>query len=501
MAIEQFTCRTEVADVSHARTDKHFVDFLALNIRQQTCIVRIVWRTQNWLFDIVQINFDDLCVFRIGIGFQQLRIRQPFFHALNTALKRTTIAVTFCDRPLQQHNVRAQVFFDRLAIQLNGTAGSRTFSGSIGQLKRLLDFQRWQAFDFQDATREDVFLTFHLNGQQALFNGIQRDRVNQVAQSNPRLHFAFEAHQHRFRHIQWHHASCRSKRNQTRARREGNPDRETGVGVTARTDGIRQQHTVQPGVDNTIARTQRDAATVHDEVRQCVVSIHIHRLRISGSVAEGLHHQVSREAQAREVFQLITGHWTGGVLRTDRRHFWFAVLVRANAVHATGAANHFLRQREAASTGDNIFRLHENFAAWQIQRFTCFSRKTATDDQRNTATGTNFVQQHVSFQLEVCDNVVGFVVTHFAFVWIDINDIAHVQVVYVNFDWQRTGIFHGVEEDWRNFAAEHHTAAALVRHVRDVIAHEPQHGVSRRFTRRTGTHYVAHISQRETFFV
>lgn len=95
--------------------------------------------------------------------------------------------------------------------------------------------------------------------------------------------------------------------------------------VTTGTDGIRQQHAVQPRVNNTIARTQRDAATVHDEVRQRVVRGHVNRLRIGGGMTERLHHQVCGEAQARQVFQFITGHWTGGVLRTYRGHFRFAV--------------------------------------------------------------------------------------------------------------------------------------------------------------------------------
>ena len=79
--------------------------------------------------------------------------------------------------------------------------------------------------------------------------------MNQVAQGDTRLHFPFEAHQHRFRHIQRHHAGRSGEGHQTRARREGDTDWETGMGVAAGTHGIRQQHAVQPGVDNAIART------------------------------------------------------------------------------------------------------------------------------------------------------------------------------------------------------------------------------------------------------
>ena len=314
MRIQQFTRSTEVTDVGHAGTDKHFVDLLTLYRRQRTCVIRIVRSTQDWLFNIRQIDVDHCRVFRICIGFQQLRIRQPFFHALNTTFQGTTIAVTFRDHPLQQDDVGVQVFDDRFFVQLDSTTSGRTLGGRIGQLKGLLNFQIRQTFNFQNATREDVFLAFLLNGQQTLFDRIQRNSVYQIAQGDARLHFAFEAHQNGFRHIQRHDACCGCKCHQTRTRRERDTDRETGMGVTTGTDGIRQQHTVQPGVDYAVTRTQRHTTTVHNEVRQRVVRVHVNWLRIRRGVAERLHHQVSREAQARQVFQFITGHRAGGVL-------------------------------------------------------------------------------------------------------------------------------------------------------------------------------------------
>ena len=119
----------------------------------------------------------------------------------------------------------------------------------------------------------------------------------------------------------------------------------------------------------------------------------------------------------------------------------------------------------------------------QTQRFTRFGGQAATDNQRNTATGADFVDQHVGFQLEVRQQLAGFVVTHFAFERINVDDVAHIQTVYVNFNRQRASIFHGVEEDRRNFAAENQTAAAFVRHVRNIVAHKPQHRVGGGFTR------------------
>ena len=471
-----------MADVGHAGADEHFVDLLALHIRQQAGIVRIVRRAQNRLFNIRQIDVDHCRVFRVSIGFQQLRIRQPFFHALDTTLQGTAVAVAFGDHPLQQNDVGVQILNDRLFIQLDGAAGGRTLRRGIGQLERLLDFQIRQTFDLEDATREDVFLTFLLHGQQALLDGVQRDGVDQVTQGDPRLHFTFETHQHRFRHIQRHHAGRGGEGHQTRACREGDADWETGVGVTAGTHGIRQQHAVQPGVNHAIARTQRNTAAVHDEVRQSVVRGNVNRLRVGRGVAEGLHHQVCREAQARQVFQLITGHWTGGVLRTDGGHFRFAISARTDTGNAAGAANHFLRQREAAGAFRHVFRLTEDIAVRQAQRFTRFGGQTATDDQRNTAAGAHFVDQHIGFQLEAGQQFVGLVVTHFAFERVNVDYVAHVQVRHINFDRQRARIFHGVEENWRDFTAQTQAAAALVRHVRDIVAHKPQHRVGGGFT-------------------
>ncbi|GAR58372.1 hypothetical protein NGUA15_00103 [Salmonella enterica] len=214
MVIQQLTSRAEVTDVGHAGADEHFVDLLALHVRQQTRVVRIVRRTQDWLFDLRQIDVDHCRILCVSIGFQQLRVRQPFFHALYTTFQRTAVAVAFGDHPLQQDDVGGQVFNNRLFVQLDGTTGSGTLGGSIGQLKRLLDFQIRQTFDFQDAAREDVFLAFLLNGQQALFDGVQRNGVDQIAQGDARLHFAFKTHQHGFRHIQRHHASRGGKRHQ-----------------------------------------------------------------------------------------------------------------------------------------------------------------------------------------------------------------------------------------------------------------------------------------------
>lgn len=132
------------------------------------------------------------------------------------------------------------------------------------------------------------------------------------------------------------------------------------MGVTAGTDGIRQQHTVQPGVDHAVARTQRDTATVHNEVWQRVVRGDVNRLRIGCGVTERLHDQIGGESQTGQVFQLIAGHRAGSILRTDGGHFRFAVRARTDTFHAAGATDHFLRQREATAAFRHVFCLTEN---------------------------------------------------------------------------------------------------------------------------------------------
>ncbi|MNL28591.1 hypothetical protein D3C87_1502400 [compost metagenome] len=232
-----------------------------------------------------------------------------------------------------------------------------------------------------------------------------------------------------------------------------------------------------------------------------MVSGHVNWLRIGRRVAEGLHHQVRREAETRQIFQLITGHWTGGVLRTDGGHFWFAVRTRTHTGYAASATYHFLCQGEAAIALGNIFRLAEHVAVRQTQRFTRFGCQTTTDDQWNTATGTHFIDQHISFQFEAGQQFVGFVVAHFTFERVNVNHVAHVQVIHIDFDRQRAGVFHSVEEDRCDFTAKTQATAALVWHMRNIIAHEPQHGVGCGFARRTGTDNITDVSQRETFLI
>ena len=138
--------------------------------------------------------------------------------------------------------------------------------------------------------------------------------MHQVTQCHARLHFAFEANQDGLGHVQRHHACSRTESHQARTSREADTDWETCVRVATSTDGVRQQQTVQPRVNHTVAWTQSYATTVADERWQFAVRFHVHRLGVSRCVAERLHDHVSREAQASQVFQLVACHWACGVL-------------------------------------------------------------------------------------------------------------------------------------------------------------------------------------------
>ncbi|CRM17001.1 hypothetical protein [Pseudomonas sp. 25 R 14] len=85
----------------------------------------------------------------------------------------------------------------------------------------------------------------------------------------------------------------------------------------------------------------------------------------------------------------------------------------------------------------------------------------------------------------------------FASMRVQVDHVAHVHVGDVEFDWQCASIFHGVVEDWSDLAAEAEAASALVRHVRNVVAEEPQYRVGRRLTGRTGTDHVTDVGDRE----
>jgi hypothetical protein len=58
------------------------------------------------------------------------------------------------------------VLDDRLLVQVHRATGGAALGRGVGQLEGLLDLQVGQAFDFQDAAREDVLLALLADREQ-----------------------------------------------------------------------------------------------------------------------------------------------------------------------------------------------------------------------------------------------------------------------------------------------------------------------------------------------
>ncbi|KXT23746.1 hypothetical protein AYO32_11500, partial [Streptococcus pneumoniae] len=190
-------------------------------------------------------------------------------------------------------------------------------------------------------------------------------------------------------------------------------------------------------MDHAVARTQRDAAAGADELGQRVVRLDVHGLGLGGGVAERLHHQVGREAQAGQVLELVAGHGAGGVLAADRGHLRFAVGARADAAafrQAAGAADHLLGQREALAGVGRVLGQAEQRRRRQAQRFARLGGQAAADDQRNAAAGAHFVEQHVGLHFEFGDDFA--VLDGLAFIGAQFDHVAHFHLGNVEFDRQ-----------------------------------------------------------------
>ena len=426
--------------------------------------------------DVGQVDLNHCGVFGIGVALEQLGIFQPGFLGCDTAPQGTGIGVTIGNHPLHHGDVAGNVFLNWLLVQVHGATSSRTFRGSVRQLKRLLHFQIRQPLDLQNAAREDVLLALLLDGQQTGLDGVEGNRIHQITQGDAVLHFALEAHQHGFGHVQRHHASGSSKRHQAGTSGETDADRETGVAVATGADGVGQQHAVEPAVNHAVARAQGHTAAGADEVGQLVVHLHVHWLGVSGRMAEGLHHQVRAEAQTSQVFQLVAGHRAGGVLRADRRHLGLAVGTRQYALafwQTTGTAHHLLCQRKTLAVALRNSRQAEQCGRWQPQGFTGFGSQATANDEGDTTTSTHFVKQHVALDLKGSDFLA--ILEGLAVVWAQFDHVTHVHLIHIQFDGQSAGIFHGVVENRSYLGAQANTTKTLVWHKWNVFTGEPQH--------------------------
>ena len=243
--------------------------------------------------------------------------------------------------------------------------------------------------------------------------------------------------------------------------------------VAAGADRVRQQHPIQPAMNDAVAGPQRHAAATGNEIGQIVVSLHIHRLGISGGVAERLHHQIGGETEAGEIFQLVAGHRASGVLRTDRSHLRLAVGARTDAGNATRLAHHLLRQGEALAGTLRRHRTAEDRGGAETHDFPRPIGQSTPDDQVNASAGLHLVQQHIGLVVKGGDHFAVFL--NLAGIGVDVDDIAHLHLAHIAFNRQRASVFLSVEEDRRDLAAQTVAAVTLVRHEGNVIASPPQH--------------------------
>eukprot|EP00051_Salpingoeca_urceolata_P026859 m.479023 g.479023 ORF g.479023 m.479023 type:complete len:993 (-) comp21304_c0_seq1:94-3072(-) len=498
IAVKQLAGGAKVTNVGHARPNKHFLNRRLGNLGKQTGIIRIVGRAQNWLRQFVHVNLNDLGVSGLFVSLHKNGVLDPLLHAGNAALQSTQITIALGYHPLEHDNVGLEVFDNGFLVELDGAASGTAFGRGIGELKGLFALEVTEAFDFEDAARENVLLALLLHRQQAALNGLVRDGVHQVAQGNARLHRSSKPDQNRLGHVQRHHTSRSSKCNQARASGERNTNGKARVGVAASANRVGQKHAVNPRVDDAVTRAERHTATVADKVGQGVVSVNVHGLGVCGSVAKRLHDKVGLKAKAGKILELVTGHRASGVLGSDGGHLGFAVLAGDDAVDAAGGSDHLLGKGETLDVHVNLAGGTEHFRRTKAKRLAGTVGQPTANNQRNAASGPNLVKKNLGLWLKLDNDVVGAMGLDDAFVGVDVNDVAHVEVGDVHFEGQGARVFHGVVENGGNLAADADAAATLAGDVRDVVAHVPEERVGGRFAGRARADDVANVREGHT---
>ncbi len=191
----------------------------------------------------------------------------------------------------------------------------------------------------------------------------------------------------------------------------------------------------------------------------------------------------SAEKPARQVFQLITGHWTGGVLRTDGGHFRFAISARTNTGNARRRGQPF--SAPARSRGCFPPRLspdgrHQLCGRPSASRALVVRPRPMISGIRPPARTSSISTSVSARSWPAVRWSRGYAL---AFERVNVDYVAHVQVRHINFDRQRARIFPWC---WKKIGAilppRHRPPPLLVRHVRDIVAHKPQHRVGGGFT-------------------
>mmetsp|Transcript_9394 Transcript_9394/g.17930 ORF Transcript_9394/g.17930 Transcript_9394/m.17930 type:complete len:528 (+) Transcript_9394:888-2471(+) len=397
-----------------------------------------------------------------------------------------------------------QVFNDGFFIQLDGATSGGSFGRSIRQFKGLFTFQVGKTFDFQNTSRKDILLALLFRSKESHLNGRVGDGLDQITEGDTGLHFSVELNEDRFGHVQRHDTRGGRKGHETRTSGKGNTNGETSVRITTGTDGIRQEHAVEPRMNDTITRTQTDTAAGANKVGQRMVRHHVNRLGVGGRVTKGLHDQIRRKSQTRQTTKFIPSHGTRRILRSDRGHEGFTVLVRNDTFsgrQSTRFADHFLGQGESfRSRARRYSRQDKDIINGGIHTecFACLGGNTTSNNEGNTSSGTDFVQNDGRLEFKFGNDFTRFVILDNTLLGIHFNDVSHVESVDIHFNGQGTGIFHGIKENGSNLATNTQATRLDVGYIGDFITHEPQYRVGGRLARTSSPHDITDIGQGET---
>jgi len=110
------------------------------------------------------------------------------------------------------------------------------------------------------------FLPFFLYSEKALLDGSVRNSLHEITECDTRLHLSLESHEDRFGHVERHNSCSRSEGDETRSSRERNANRESSMRITTSTNRIRHKHAIEPGMNNAVSRSERNAASSTDEI-------------------------------------------------------------------------------------------------------------------------------------------------------------------------------------------------------------------------------------------
>ncbi len=252
-----------------------------------------------------------------------------------------------------------------------------------------------------------------------------------------------------------------------------------GMGVTTGTDGIRQQHTVQPGgMTPSPGRSDTPPRFIMKSGACGACS----RQLASDTPRCGrkTHHQVSREAQARQVFQFITG--LGPVVSWEPTEVIFGSQYAPDEClsrHRHGLP--FSAPARSRIALSDIFRLTEHITMRQAK-----SSRALVVRPRPIISGIRppaaLHQSARRFSVRRLPAVRRFVVTHFTFVRVNVNYVAHVQVetsTSIGSAPASSIVLKKIVQFYRRGTNHRRVCSAHV----EYIAHKPQNGVRGGFTR------------------